>query len=322
MNGTFAVMGIAVVGQDIWAAGGARGDASGAAFLARLSPEALLAAGRPTQIHRLPVSPLEVRQVLAPSYICAGAAANPATIRLADGRAWPAGAEAPRPEARGARARGFASAHFSKSTGPRLDDLGMLREAEAAAAPYAPSARLGIDAREPHRRPLDLRAKRNPKPANYLEEVFRARRRVDLRAWDAFYQSSVRDEMFGRPWAAAESAWLSGRDTFMKKFKPNVTSLVLLFSTADAETVFRFPAYTEALQRDIIGPLVRAAGVNESRVTRLQIARMPPRSQIKPHVDSGAWAERQRRVHVPLRVPAGTAFLSHVAGGVRESPGF
>ena len=57
---------------------------------------------------------------------------------------------------------------------------------------------------------------------------------MDLRAWDAYYRASVRDEMFGRPWAAAESAWLSGRDTFMKKFKPNVTSLVLLFSTADA----------------------------------------------------------------------------------------
>ena len=187
------------------------------------------------------------------------------------------------------------------------------------AAPFAPTARLGRDPRVPHAAGLSVDAKHSGAVANVLEDVFRARRRVNLGGWNAWAKRHLFSRSFEEAWLREHSAWFEGRETFMKQFKPNVTASILLFSTADARTVFRFAAYTDALEA-VIAPLLEAAGVNESRVTRLQIARMPPRSQIKPHVDSGWWAENQHRVHVPLAVPPATAFLSFVKGAFRRVP--
>ena len=267
----------------------------------------------------------DVVAVISPSYACAGALARPETFHARDGRAWPRAPELPRKEAEEASRHGFASGHFSKRESPdaargaSIDALDMLRETEAALAPFATTSRAG-DPRAPHGHRLPIARKLKPQPARYLEDVFRARARVDTGPFRRWAAAHVDEGMYDEAWLRANNAWMTGRDSFMNQFKPNVTALILQFGTADTKTIFRYPAYTDALQRDVISPLLEAVGVNESRVTRLQLAHMPPRSQIRPHVDAGFWAESQHRVHVPLIVPRGLAFMSFIDGAFRRVP--
>ena len=277
--------------------------------------------GNSVAVRNAPEASTAVARLLSPGYACGGAdVSRPPRLELFDGRGWDVAYEPHRREAENVSRYGFIADHFRGDGRPaRIDKLDMLRESEAAMAPYATSLRSG-DARLPHRHPLSLEAKMHPEPAKHLEDVYRARARVDTGPFRKWASRNLDEGMFQESWLRQHNAWMTGRDFFMNKFKPNVTSLILQFGTADTKTLFRYPFYTDALQRDVISPLLEAVGVNESRVTRLQLAHMPPRSQIRPHVDSGHWAESQHRVHIPLVVNGGVAFMSFINGAFKRVP--
>eukprot|EP00882_Tetradesmus_deserticola_P022102 GHRQ01023985.1.p3 GENE.GHRQ01023985.1~~GHRQ01023985.1.p3 ORF type:complete len:160 (+),score=78.05 GHRQ01023985.1:655-1134(+) len=94
---------------------------------------------------------------------------------------------------------------------------------------------------------------------------------------------------------------MAGRNSNMDRFKPGVEGIVLLFSDNNGELVYQFPYYDyfkaelEPLLHEILGP---ADALN---IVRVQLALMAPgTSNIKLHIDSGGYAQRGHRIHVPI----------------------
>ena len=104
------------------------------------------------------------------------------------------------------------------------------------------------------------------------------------------------------------NALLGGRDANKQRFKPNVDGMLLFFSDRSGEHVFEFPFWKRLepyVQPMLIALFTDQLGVSDPlrHVIRLQLAVMNPGSEILPHVDSGDWARRYHRFHVPIIVP-------------------
>ena len=127
------------------------------------------------------------------------------------------------------------------------------------------------------------------------------------------------------------NAILSGRKDNMRKFKPGVDSIHLIFSDRKGTGIYHFPwldDWLPYLRPSFLDPL----GINVDSIVRMQFAKMNARqtlattalciysaglytvgwftrcvvariqvgSDIKTHVDRGPWVLRTHRVHVPV----------------------
>jgi hypothetical protein len=104
------------------------------------------------------------------------------------------------------------------------------------------------------------------------------------------------------------NAILDGRVGNMRKFKPNVDAVLLFFSDRSGKHVFEFP-FWKRFEPHVLPVLdelfTDQLGVSDplSHVIRLQLAVMNPNSEILAHVDTGDWARKFHRFHVPIIVP-------------------
>jgi hypothetical protein len=115
--------------------------------------------------------------------------------------------------------------------------------------------------------------------------------------------------------AARDNAVLWGREGNMQRFKPGTQTAHLVFSDQAGQQCFHFPYW--ARWRPLALPVIQTvlgwygvpAAEAESRIVRLQLARMGPGGAILKHSDKGGWATGLHRVHVPLVTNAGVRFL-------------
>ena len=92
------------------------------------------------------------------------------------------------------------------------------------------------------------------------------------------------------------------------RFKPGCTAIQLVFSSKHADRVYHFPWLEEwlpMLQEHILGPL----GIPLNRILRMQLANMPPGSDISIHADKNAWVAAAHRIHVPIITHSDVYFL-------------
>lgn len=128
---------------------------------------------------------------------------------------------------------------------------------------------------------------------------------IDLSAWGfgsshAFLRSMLMvqkrlAEMPTQWWDPAEqekvSAVIADREENLTKIKPGVRTMFLIFSSRTTDVVWELPLhhyYQAALDPILEALLGRDAMKN---IIRLQLAQMSPGAHIKPHRDSGPWAQ-------------------------------
>ncbi|WIA23830.1 hypothetical protein OEZ85_013493 [Tetradesmus obliquus] len=114
--------------------------------------------------------------------------------------------------------------------------------------------------------------------------------------------ASLPAEAWTYDYQARYSAVMAGREGNQNAFKPGVEGIVLLFSANDGSgPVYEFPAY--GYFKDTLEPLLQEIlGKRDMQhIIRLQLALMKPGvSDIKIHVDSGGYAIRGHRLHIPV----------------------
>jgi len=97
-----------------------------------------------------------------------------------------------------------------------------------------------------------------------------------------------------------ENAFLEGREGNLNQFKPGTSAIHLIFSDRQGEDVFEFPWYSEKFSTLVEPILHRLLGNDVQNIIRVQFAKMPAHSEIKPHVDSGGYSEKGHRIHVVI----------------------
>lgn len=97
-----------------------------------------------------------------------------------------------------------------------------------------------------------------------------------------------------------ENAFLAGREGNLNQFKPGTSAIHLIFSDRQGEDVFEFPWYSEKFSTLVEPILHRLLGSDVQNIIRVQFAKMPAHSEIKPHVDSGGYSEKGHRIHVVI----------------------
>ncbi|WPT14105.1 hypothetical protein PSENEW3_00000236 [Picochlorum sp. SENEW3] len=97
-----------------------------------------------------------------------------------------------------------------------------------------------------------------------------------------------------------ENAFLAGREGNLNQFKPGTSAIHLIFSDRQGEDVFEFPWYSEKFSTHVEPILHRLLGNDVQNIIRVQFAKMPAHSEIKPHVDSGGYSEKGHRIHVVI----------------------
>lgn len=101
----------------------------------------------------------------------------------------------------------------------------------------------------------------------------------------------------------------------MRKFKPGVEAIILIFSDRKGTGIYHFPwldNWLPHLRRTILGPL----GISVGNIVRMQFAKMNVGSGIKKHIDRGPWARGACppcALHVSFRC---TWSRKHVADGL------
>ncbi|GMH37805.1 hypothetical protein BSKO_05678 [Bryopsis sp. KO-2023] len=106
----------------------------------------------------------------------------------------------------------------------------------------------------------------------------------------------------------SHNAILEGRQSTLERFKPGIKSVLLIFSSNSGEDPYVFPLFHKL--RHLLEPIInKVLGEGcENQVVRMQFASMPPGSEIKPHTDSGGYALKAHRIHVPITTPPGAIF--------------
>lgn len=95
------------------------------------------------------------------------------------------------------------------------------------------------------------------------------------------------------------------------RLKPGCTAIQLVFSSKRGDQVFHFPwldAWLPLLQEHVLGPL----GISLDRILRMQLADMPPGSEIKLHADKNPWVGVAHRTHVPIVTHDDLFFLTKI----------
>jgi hypothetical protein len=93
------------------------------------------------------------------------------------------------------------------------------------------------------------------------------------------------------------NAFLDGRSKNLNQFKPGTSSIHLIFSDQDGDSVFEYPWYKEKFARFLDPMLDRLLGKDVDNIIRMQFALMPPGTHIKPHIDNGGYSKSGHRVH-------------------------
>eukprot|EP00775_Hariotina_reticulata_P005663 gene5663-5900_t len=114
--------------------------------------------------------------------------------------------------------------------------------------------------------------------------------------------AALPEEAWTYEYQAKHSAVMAGREGNQAAFKPGVEGIVLLFSANDGSgPVFKFPFYDyfaaalDPLLEEVVGKK------DMQHIIRLQLALMKPGvSDIKIHVDSGGYAIKGHRIHIPV----------------------
>lgn len=116
------------------------------------------------------------------------------------------------------------------------------------------------------------------------------------------------EDDWGEETQRALNAWIDGRARNLNEFKPGARSVMLVFSDQHGGGVLRFPWYDHFKQW--VEPwLVQVLGPGDlDKVMRLQLAFMPPHSDIKRHMDSGGYAAVGHRIHVVVQSNPDVAF--------------
>jgi hypothetical protein len=147
-----------------------------------------------------------------------------------------------------------------------------------------------------------------------------ALRRVDISPLVAMLRSRAREGLWDVDRAAASNAVLAGREDNMARYKPGVQTVHLVFSDQSASQCFHFPWWDEwkpvvmPLLDEILGWYGIPEAERESRIVRLQLARMGPGGAILKHSDTGRWASGLHRIHVPLITNKEVHFLFQADG--------
>jgi hypothetical protein len=97
--------------------------------------------------------------------------------------------------------------------------------------------------------------------------------------WDPVEQSKV-------------SAVIADREDNLSKIKPGVRTMFLIFSSRSTDIVWELPLYHYF--QSVLDPILEALLGKSSmqNIIRLQLAQMTPGAHIKPHRDTGPWAEK------------------------------
>ena len=85
-----------------------------------------------------------------------------------------------------------------------------------------------------------------------------------------------------------------------------IGNVPFIFCDDNIQTVYRCPWYAE--WRPLLIPIFAAIGVDERRVARCVLARLPPGVTIPPHHDQGHWVSMTHRMHCPLITSPGVVF--------------
>ena len=96
-------------------------------------------------------------------------------------------------------------------------------------------------------------------------------------------------------WDAEEqlkvSARIGGREQNLASTKPGVNTMFLIFSTREYDRIWELPLY-RYFQAELDRVLEAVIGQDGMRnIVRLQMAEMTAGAHIKPHRDSGPWAQ-------------------------------
>ena len=153
---------------------------------------------------------------------------------------------------------------------------------------------------------LDLRKKAFPLTARSMDALLIEHDAVDIRLLREYVDKLPKDAFTQN--AQRDNAFLDGRTKNQQAIKPGVDTMHLIFSDRSGEEIFLFP-YWEKF-RPYVTPLLtslftRQLGVEDptKHIVRLQIAVMNAGAMIHTHVDSGPWATRNHRFHIPIVVP-------------------
>lgn len=120
---------------------------------------------------------------------------------------------------------------------------------------------------------------------------------------------NVGDEGFTHRYQHKKGNAILSQGQAQDKFKPDVSTIFLIFSSKDARVVYHFPwldDWLPKIQECILDPL----GVPLNKVLRMQIANMPKGSNILFHIDANTWSRRSHRVHVPIVTHANVFFMA------------
>jgi hypothetical protein len=106
------------------------------------------------------------------------------------------------------------------------------------------------------------------------------------------------------------NANIDGREKNLASTKPGVASIYLLFSTRSADRVWQLPLYSY-FEKELL-PVVTAMVGSDAlqNILRLQLALMRPQSHIRPHRDTGEWANQSHRIHVVIKTHGGVVFTT------------
>ena len=155
---------------------------------------------------------------------------------------------------------------------------------------------------------IDLRAKENPEvPGLNRQHMLLMYERIDVRDLQNFINALPRDVF--KATSQETNAKLSGRTDNMQQFKPNVDSMILIFSDRSGKETYVFPywdklkPYVMPILSQLFSTQLGIEGDPIDHIIRLQLAVMNPYSEIKRHVDGGGWAKNHHRFHVPIFVP-------------------
>lgn len=121
---------------------------------------------------------------------------------------------------------------------------------------------------------------------------------------------------------AEKSVWTNQSDNAafknrasVDRFKPGVLGINLILSDIEGVEIYYFP-YFKKYEEYLMPILNKILGDNPmERVIRLQFARLSKGAQIKPHKDTGNWARKNHRIHVPITVTPNTRFKIYLKPG-------
>lgn len=93
------------------------------------------------------------------------------------------------------------------------------------------------------------------------------------------------------PEQATVSAVIADREDNLEKIKPGVRTMFLIFSSRTTDIVWELPLYH--YYQSVLDPILEALlGKNAMKnIIRLQLAQMNAGAHIKPHRDTGPWAQ-------------------------------